>query len=136
MGAELHVQKPEFHSQKGWYFQRQDDGSVRIQWRTKRDRPTADELRQSPEPRWDLGMSVSGNRHYNAGAVPPVGWEIDEALNKIVRKDGAEHSDEVHATIILEPSSWASVVSSMSAAGENHETFTAALAFHAGEAQS
>ncbi len=38
--------------------------------------------------------------------------------------------DDVEVIQTIDPSSWASVVSSMCARGENHLTYTEALAFH------
>ena len=36
------------------------------------------------EPEWNMGMSPSGNRHYNPNAKPPAGFKVDEEKNQLV----------------------------------------------------
>jgi hypothetical protein len=69
------IPTPGFHARDGWYFRREDDGSVRI---------------LAPD---SLGP-------------------------------GAQQA------IVLDASTWASVVASVSAAGETGETYRTALLFH------
>lgn len=71
----MSVDSPGFHAKGGWYFRREEDGSVRI-----------------------LAPDSSG-----AGA---------------------------HQRVDLDPSTWASVVASVSVSGETAETYRAALDFH------
>lgn len=69
------VESPGFHARDGWFFRREDGGSVRI---------------MAPD---SLGPGA-------------------------------------HQVVKLDPSTWASVVALVSAAGESGDTYRQALAFH------
>jgi hypothetical protein len=52
---------------------------------------------------------------------------------EITQTQGGGQSEEVEWQRTIPPSEWASIVASVSAAGETGETYRAALAFHKGD---